>query len=290
MPVLRLAGGPVSWGVDFAEDPANPPCSDVLDGIAAAGLAWTELGPVGYLPATSREALAARGLSAVGTFVFDDFHRSDATERVLGAVDAALDAIVAAGATWLVLIDRPSDERAMTAGRSGAAPRLAERTWSGMVEVLRYAAERAAGRGVRAVVHPHAGGYLEFEDEVDRLLAEVPRETLGLCLDTGHALYAGSDPAALVRRHGDRIEHLHLKDVTAPILARGLGFWDAVAAGIFCAIGDGLLDLDDLRRALDASGYAGFATVEQDRRPDTAGDPAADLHRSVARLRAAGLG
>jgi inosose dehydratase len=287
---LRLAGGPVSWGVDFAKDPANPPYSEVLDGIASSGLAWVELGPVGYLPREARAALSSRGLAAVGTFVFDDFHREDATGDVLVAVDAALGAIVATGGTFLVLIDRPCDERARTAGRSGVAPRLSDRSWSRMVDLLRRAGERAAAIGVRAVVHPHAGGYLEFEDEVDRLLDEVPSGELGLCLDTGHALYAGSDPTSLARRWGRRVEHLHLKDVAAPVRALGLGFWDAIAAGVFCPVGDGMLDLDALRDALTAIGYEGFATVEQDRRPGTAGDAASDLRRSVERLRAAGLG
>src|SRR4051812_38530406 len=176
MSCIRLAGGPVSWGVDFAGDAANPPYADVLDGIAGAGLDWLELGPVGYLPPA---APAERGLNAVGTFVFDDFHRPEAAGAVLAAADAALDAIAAAGGEVLVLIDRPSQARVATAGRSEAAPRLGP--WDAMVETLRRAARRAAARGIRAVVHPHSGGYVEFEDEIERLLADAPE--LGLCLD-----------------------------------------------------------------------------------------------------------
>ncbi len=274
--MIELAGGPVSWGVDFADAPGNPAAAEVLDGIAAAGLRWMELGPVGYLPP---EAPAARGLGTVGTFVFDDFHAAD--PRVLTAVDRALDAIVAAAGSLLVLIDRPSGERAATAGRSDAAPRL--RDPGAMAGLLQEAAERAGARGVGSVVHPHAGSYIEFEDEIERVLSET---RLGLCLDTGHALYAGSDPAALILRYASRLGHVHLKDVSpAP---RPPDFWDAVRAGAFCPVGDGLLDLDDVRDALD--GYDGFATVEQDRRPDSPGSPAEDLARSVARLRAAGIG
>jgi inosose dehydratase len=284
--MLQLAGGPVSWGVDFADDPNNPPYAEVLDAIARAGLRWLELGPVGYLPADARAALASRGLGAVGTFVFDDLHAGG--DAVLSATDAAVDAITAARGALLVLIDRPSEPRAATAGRRNLARRLDEPGWRRMIDLVRRCAERAATRGVRAVVHPHAGGYIEFEDEVERLLSDVPADELGLCLDTGHALYAGSDPSELIARYGSRLEHLHLKDVAEPVLARGLGFWDAVAAGIFCPVGDGLLDLGSLRQAL--TDYAGFATVEQDRRPGTAGDPASDLARSVARLRDAGLG
>jgi len=286
---LELAGGPVSWGVDFADAPENPPYIDVLDALAAAGLRWLELGPVGYVPLDAT-LLSSRGLGTVGTFVFEDFHSPAATDTVLAATDAALDAISATGGTLLVLIDRPGPERAATAGRSAVARRLDDRAWLRMLALLRRSAERAATRGVRAVVHPHAGGYIEFEDEIERMLEETSAGELGLCLDTGHALYAGGDPAELVLRYASRIEHLHLKDVAGPVRARGLGFWDAVAAGIFCPVGEGLLDLVGLRTTLATVGYAGFATVEQDRRPGTAGDPAADLARSIARLRAAGLG
>jgi inosose dehydratase len=289
---VRLAGGPVSWGVDFA-GPGNPPWGEVLDGIAAAGLEWLELGPVGFLPRephVAAAALARRGLAAVGTFVFADFHRPAAAAEVLEATDAALDAIVGAGGTLAVLIDRPSDARAATAGRRDRARRLDGTAWTGMVDVFRRAAERASARGLRAVVHPHTGSYVEFDDEVERLLGAIDAGELGLCLDTGHALYAGADPAQLIRRYAQRLEHLHLKDVASETLGRRLGFWDAVAAGVFCPIGNGILDLAAVRDALGAAGYAGFATLEQDRRESTAGSPAADLRRSVDRVRFAGIG
>jgi inosose dehydratase len=288
--VVELAAGPVSWGVDFADAADNPPYEHVLDAIAGAGLGWMELGPLGYLPpepAVARAALAGRELGAVGTFVFEDFHSPAAQDVVLGAAHAALDAITSTGGTLLVLIDRPSAERAATAGRSGRARRLATPEWVRMLDLVRRCAEAAAARGVRAVVHPHAGSFIEFEDEIERLLED---SELALCFDTGHALYAGSDPIDQVHRYADRIGHLHLKDIAAPVRERDLGFWDAVAAGIFCPVGDGLLNLPRLRDALTTIGYAGFATVEQDRRRATAGDPARDLARSVARLRAAGIG
>lgn len=275
----------MSWGVDFADTPENPATREVLSGIAGAGLTWMELGPVGYLPPGELEAY---GLRAVGTFVFDDFHR--AAPEVLGAVDAAVSAAVAAGGSTLVLIDRPSAARVATAGRSSAAPRLDGRAWAGLVDTVRRAASRAGDAGVRAVIHPHAGGYVEFDDEIERLLAAVPADELALCVDTGHALYAGSDPAALLRHYGPRVEHLHLKDVVAAVRGRGLAFWDAIAAGVFCPVGDGLLDLAEVRAALLHIGYTGFATVEQDRVPGSVGQPAADLRRSVKRLRDAGIG
>ena len=290
---IELAGGPVSWGVDFAGDPGNPPYREVLAGIAAAGLRWMELGPVGYLP-RRRVVLRAHGLQSAGGFVFAPLHDPAARTSAIRAARLALDAIVATGGRFLVVIDRPGAERAPSAGRAAAAERLDTARWRLLAATVRAIAELAAERGVRAVFHPHAGSYVEFEDEIERLLADVPADALGLCLDTGHALYAGADPAALVARHADRLEHLHLKDVSEPRLAAAradrLDFWTAIGQGTFCRVGEGMLDLGELRDALAAARYAGLATVEQDRRPGSPGVPADDLRRSVERLRAAGIG
>jgi inosose dehydratase len=285
---VELAGGPVSWGVDFAGAPGNPSPAAVLAGIAGAGLRWTELGPVGFLPAG---ALPAHGLRSAGTFVFEPL--CDAA-TALPAARAALGAIAAAGGGVLVVIDRPGETRAATAGRSASAPRLGAAGRRALTGTVRAIAALAGERGIRPVLHPHAGGYVEFEDEVEQLLDAVPAAELGLCIDTGHALYAGSDPVALLARHARRVEHLHLKDVEPARLAAAqrdrLDFWSAIAAGVFCPVGDGLLELGALREALAAAGYDGVATIEQDRRPGTPGDPAADLRRSAERLRAAGIG
>ena len=83
---------------------------------------------------------------------------------------------------------------------------------------------------------------------------------------------------------------MHLKDLSPDPRTRAGDFWTAVARGAFCPIGSGLLDIAAVRDALGAIGYDGFATVEQDRRTDTAGTPADDLRHSVAQLRAAGIG
>jgi inosose dehydratase len=283
---ITLAGAPVSWGVDFADDPLNPPPSEVLDGIAAAGLEWMELGPPGFLTA-SADVLSDRGLRSVGTFVFEDLHDPTARSRVTATAHDALATLLAFGGQVLVLIDRPSGARAATAGRAWDAVRLDGAAWQGMVATIRYVAETAAGMGVRAVFHPHAGTYVEFRDEIERLLADLPRDEVGLCLDTGHALYAGIEPESLVRDYSERLEHVHLKDVGPP---RRDDFWQAVADGIFCPLGDGRLDLEGLARALADVEYDGFATIEQDRRPESPGTPLEDLRRSLARVRASGLG
>jgi sugar phosphate isomerase/epimerase len=62
----------------------------------------------------------------------------------------------------------------------------------------------AAARGVRAVLHPHVGTMVERGDEVRRVLEG---SAISLCLDTGHLLIGGTDPAELTRQAPDRIAH-----------------------------------------------------------------------------------
>ncbi|NJI53873.1 AP endonuclease, partial [Bacillus subtilis] len=68
---------------------------------------------------------------------------------------------------YLVLIDWGHDERDYKAGRPDQAKRLSKKEWNRMMSHIRTIAERAWKQyGVRAVIHPHAGGYIEFEDEI----------------------------------------------------------------------------------------------------------------------------
>jgi inosose dehydratase len=260
MSAIRLATGPVTWGVDFADAPGNPPWERVLDEIAASGVGALELGPVGYLPeepATLRAALASRGLTAVGSFVFDDFHDPSRASEIAAATTRAARAIAAAGGAVLVLIDRPGPERATTAEE----------------------------HGLRPAYHPHAGSFVEFEDEIERLLDD---SDLALCLDTGHAAYAGIEAERALVAYGPRLAHVHLKDVRAGVVERGLGFWDALAAGVFCPLGEGAVDLQAVLAARGDVGYEGYATIEQDRVPGS-GSPLDDLAASLRVLSRAGL-
>jgi inosose dehydratase len=289
---IKLATGPVSWGVDFADAPGNPPWHQVLDDIAGSEINALELGPIGYLPedGTLREELASRRLTAVGSFIFDDLHDPARADELNALAERTCRAIAGAGGQVLVIIDRPGAERVATAGQSSAARRLDPHEWRGMLKVVDEIAEIATSHGLAPVVHPHAGGYIEFQDEIERLLED---SDLLLCLDTGHAAYAGIQAEAALVNYGSRLRHLHLKDVSPGVLARvtaeALDFWEAIAAGVFCPLGSGLVDLPAVATALHQIGYSGFATIEQDRVPGS-GAPLDDLTQCVDALREAGIG
>src|ERR671913_11436 len=129
---------------------------------------------------------------------FDDIHDASARERLLDVAERVSRLIAASGGTILSLIDKPDDVRVATAGRPDAAPRLDSTRWAAMVEQLNALAAVARRHGVQPVVHPHVGAYIEFEDEIERLVADTD---LDLTLDTGHLAYARIDPAAMIERY-----------------------------------------------------------------------------------------
>ena len=287
---IQLAAAPCSWGVDFADTPTNPPWKQVIDEIAASGVPAMELGPVGYFPedpATIRGLLAERSLISAGSVMFDDFHDPAARNRLLGIAQRVSRLIVASGGTILSIIDKPDDLRVATAGRPANAPRLDDGRWAAMLDQIGAIADLARDIGVHPVVHPHVGGYIEFEDEIERLMTDID---LDVCLDTGHLAYAGMDPVTMLERHAGRLAHVHFKDIRPDVLARvdseQLTFWQAIEADIFCPVGEGMVDIAAVLATLDRIGYSGFATIEQDRVPDS-GEALDELRKSVKVIEAA---
>jgi inosose dehydratase len=283
---VRLATGPVSWGVDFAGAPGNPPWRAVLDGVRAAGYEGVELGPLGFLPedpARLAAELAARELVLTGGFVFEPLHRADELERILAAARRVARLVASAGGQHLIVIDMVEAGRAAAAGRAERAPATDPAAWHALARAIRAIGELAEAEGLVAAVHPHAGTHVEFAGEIERAAELAP-----LCLDTGHLAYARLDPVAWLDHLGDRVALLHLKDVDGSVLERGLSFWPAVEAGVFCPLGTGIVDLGALTERLRRRTRPTWATVEQDRRPG--GDPVADLIASRQALEAAGLG
>ena len=278
---MKLASGPVCWGVDFACDPANPRWDEVLDGIAAAGYTGTELGPPGSLP-DDPGALAARGLALAGGFVFEPLHEPREGERIVRLAAEVARTVHALGGEYLLIIDSVSPARSATAGSPERAPRLPDRMRDAMGETVEAVAAAAEGCGVVPLLHPHGGTYVEFADEIEPLAG-----ICGVCVDTGHFAYAGIDPVAFVAGNAGSVGCIHLKARARSAIADG--FWASVAAGAFVPLGRGCVDFGALLRAAAAAGYDGWMVVEQDRRANT-GDPVTDLLASRRHLEALACG
>jgi inosose dehydratase len=168
-------------------------------------------------------------------------------------------------------------------------PALDEAGWRRLLANLDRLNAEATRRGIGAVLHPHVGTMVETGPEVERVLAG---SGIGLCLDTGHLLIGGTDPAELARQAGDRIAHVHAKDVDHGLAVRvragELTYTEGVRAGMYRPLGDGDIDFGAEAEALDKHGYRGWWVLEQDTILEgaPAGEgPVADVRRSAEHLR-----
>ena len=305
---ITITTAPCCWGVDDVRNPDLPPWERVFDEVAAAGYGGLELGPYGYVPLDVERvgtALRQRRLSIVAGTIFDDLVSPANRENLLRQTDEICTLVTQLPkdapspgqrfpTPYLTVMDWGHDERDYAAGHSDRAPRLDASAWGGMVDNIRAISESARDRhGVRAVIHPHAGGYVEFGDEIERLAADIRRETAGFCLDTGHLFYAGLDPVASLERYADRLDYIHFKDIDAAVFAAVMGerirFFEACARGVMCPIGRGVIDYPAIRALLERLDYQGFITVEQERDPRNAGGSLADVKASRDYLRGVGF-
>lgn len=128
-------------------------------------------------------------------------------------------------------------------------------------------ADEAAERGISLLYHNHAaefcGGALEY------IMGLTP--ALGLELDVGWAVWAGRDPAALVRAYADRLKILHLKDVRVGRKGKER----------FAAVGEGDLPLAETLRAARELPTPLPLVIDQDA---SGGDITADVARGAANI------
>jgi inosose dehydratase len=252
----------------------------VFEEMRQLGLTATELGPQGWLPLDGRAARAIldrHELKLVGGFVPVIVHEPDVD---LDSARAAATQLAEAGGELFIAA------AVQDAGWSAPQP-LAADGWRRAGEHLRALADAVAAQGVELVLHPHAGTVLETADDVELALAhtDVP-----WCYDTGHLMIGGVDPVRFVIDHGDRIGHVHFKDVDARVAARfnakELSLMQAVQHGLFRPLGEGDARIDEVVHALAASGYERWLVLEQDlaitgSEPPAGGGPVLDVRKSI---------
>ncbi|MFL5881715.1 MAG: TIM barrel protein [Actinomycetes bacterium] len=281
----RIAGAPISWGVCEVPGWGYQLGPDrVLAEMREVGLAATEFGPDGFLP-TQPDAMTRvldhHGLQAIGGFTPLLLHV--AGQDPVPEVERLLQGYDASGAEVLVL--------SAVTGAEGydSRPVLDDDEWMVLLSNLDRLAELAATHRVRAVLHPHVGTMIETGEEVQQVL---DGSWISLCLDTGHLLIGGTEPAELARQAPERIAHIHFKDVDARLARRvqdgRLTYTQGVREGMYRPLGSGDVDVPAIVGSLRARGYDGWYVLEQDtiltEEPRGEG-PVADVWASAEYLR-----
>ena len=291
MSAVRIAGAPISWGVCEVPGWGHQMEPDrVLTEMASLGLEATEFGPLGFLPEDPEgrsEVLGRHKMTAVGGFVPIVLH--DPAQDPMPAIERELDAFVASNADVMVLAAETGQ-----AGYDAPKPEMTEELWQTLASNLSRIASRAGERGVRAVIHPHAGTMVETLDDVNEVLA---RTDMDFCIDTGHMWIGGTDPVWFANTHGDRVGHVHFKDVDLSVAKRvqdgEITYYDGVTKGLYTPLGQGDVDVRGITETLIRQGYTGWFVLEQDvvvrKDPESGAGPVLDAQASVEFLRKVAL-
>lgn len=118
--------------------------------------------------------------------------------------------------------------------------------WAHSRACLYAVANHAAERGITIAIEPTTAdtNLVDTADDARRLMVDAQCKNVALMFDTCHVAYDGCALSSYVAEMGAELVHLHAADTGRR------------------AIGDGNMDWDDLLRALLASGYDGYFTVE----------------------------
>ncbi len=283
----RIAGGPITWGVDGSPGWGHLMSPDrVLSEMKSTGLSATELGPDGFLPTDPDELVdyvKGYDLRVIGGFVPAVLYRDRGIDDQLATVERANSQLEKTGSELVVL--GPDSHHA----GYDTEIEMSDDEWQVFLNNLEKVMDNAGEHGLSTAIHPHWGMAIARQNQVERVLESCE---VGLCLDTGHLYLSGSDPVDIAKLAGDRVNHVHLKDVDDLMAERvrvgELPFRQAVIDGMFKPLGAGGVDIGGVINHLEANNYRGWYVLEQDcalaEDPAPGEGPVSDAEVSVAYL------
>ena len=148
-------------------------------------------------------------------------------------------------------------------------PEMVEAGFRDFAERWRPILDTFAENGVKFAleVHPTEIAYDIYTAE--RALEAIGgHEAFGFNFDPSHLHWQGVDPVKFIRKFGDRIYHVHMKDAIVTldgesgILSSHLPFGDSKRGWDFRSLGRGGVNFEEIIRALNAVGYQGPLSVE----------------------------
>lgn len=273
---IRLGVSPLAWTNDVLEDLGdNVSALQCMQEAAAVGFQGIELGRKFPREIENLQPLLAQsGLSlASGWFsgtladisVEQELHNVAAHARLLSGLGCR---VMVYGECGGMPGDTPLD-----IGISHS-PKLSAIDFDGYAQRMsRFSSALYQEYGLRLAYHHHLMMLVERQDEIERFFSATTAD-VGMLLDTGHAVAAGSDLSALIDQFGSRICHIHLKDIRrerlAQVYASDESFNQGVRGGMFTVPGDGWIDYQPVVDFVQHSGYQGWLIVEAEQDPQVA--------------------
>jgi len=135
-------------------------------------------------------------------------------------------------------------------------------------ELLDYVEEKVKANDIRIAIHNHGPDNTLYPNATDIWNNIKDRDSrLGICIDIGHTIRDGEDPAVDIQRYSERIYDMHIKDVTS-----------ANKEGKTVEMGRGIIDIPNVIAAIMKINYSGKCSLEFEKDMK---DPLAGIAESI---------
>jgi inosose dehydratase len=276
VPSVRIGTNPIAWSNDaMPELGGETPLNTCLQQAALAGFTGIEMG--GKFPREPKalaSVLARFKLSLISGWYSANLV-DNSVEQEWAQLEPHIDLLCSQGCSVLVFAETWQESFMETYRPMSTRPTLAADRFAQYGHKLSDLADKCLEKGIRLAVHHHIGSVIESQQDVIDLMHNT-RESVGLLLDTGHAVSCGVDPLVVIQEFGSRICHVHCKDIRKPqweiAKAKDQGFMESVLEGMFTVPGDGFIDYPAILAALNQAAYSGWLVVEAEQDPEKA-DP-----------------
>jgi inosose dehydratase len=252
----KIGHSALTW--DVLSDP--PRLSEAIVDCAEIGFQGTETGGFVYdwweqeRPGQLKRELDARGIVMGCLFEFGDWIDPNAVTGLLESGRRWATGVQALGGNVVMLV--PGNRR--------ETPPYGLDDFQLMAETMNRVGEVVRAEGAISAVHPHWGTMAESRLEIDAMLHFMDPALVGFAPDTGQIAKGGADPMAAIARWVDRVQHVHMKDLSS--------HWaELQAAGVplrspegYCEMGQGVIDFTPLLPMLDSINYTGWLMAELD--------------------------
>ncbi|MBU3215095.1 myo-inosose-2 dehydratase [Clostridium estertheticum] len=270
---VKLGICPIGWTNDDMPDLGKENTFEqAVSEMALAGFKGTEVG--NKYPKNVedlKKALDLRGLQIASAW-FSSFLTTKPFEETKKDFIAHRNFLYAMGAKVIVVSEQGhSIQGQMDVPIFEGKYHMNENEWKSFADGLNKLGEIAKEKDMKVVYHHHMGTVVQTTEEIDKLMDMTDDSLVYLLYDTGHLVYSGEDPLAILKKYVKRIKHVHLKDVRpekkAKVKKEKLSFLRGVREGAFTVPGDGCIDFVPIFKVLSDNDYEGWLLVEAEQDP-----------------------
>ena len=271
---VKLGVAPIAWSNDdMPELGENISLEQCLSEANQAGYSGIEFG--GKFPKTSKKLLPK--LKKFNLQLCSGWYGAhllkNSVKEEMNEIRQLLDLFKDCKAPCIVFAEVTDSIQSDQSKALSKRPLLDSVHWKVFCEKITEMGKRLEGEGMPLAYHHHMGTVIQTQEDTERLIDNTD-DAVKLVIDTGHMLFAGGDSVKIAKDYGERLIHVHFKDMRENILKKSLkedlSFRYAFLEGAFTVPGDGCIDYKPFLQTLKNLNYSGWLVVEAEQDPKKA--------------------